>query len=155
MYRLILLLVLLLPTPSLAESGKKKCPKLIGDLTTGEVVYSKGRYECFSSENGAFASGFRPGAGVPAPTSSGLTFTGKGQQDTAPFAIKKKPFYVHITTNGRKDYCGVVLRKASNGDWVELLVNEIGFVDTRRTIHEKGNFYLEVDCGPSWTIEIS
>src|SRR3954470_23886289 len=54
----LLFFLALAVAPAHAESEKKKCPKLIADLSTGEFKPSAGNYECFSKESAAMKAGF-------------------------------------------------------------------------------------------------
>src|SRR4051812_3969503 len=66
---LVLLVSLMAVSTAHAASGKKKCPKFIASLETGQYLPSTGYYECFDKASAAQKAAFTPAvpATPPAP----------------------------------------------------------------------------------------
>jgi hypothetical protein len=83
-----------------------------------------------------------------------LSFSGHGQQVSPMFNLASGLTTFHMTHDGRANFAIVLLDR--EGNWVELLVNEIGAFDGGKAagIREAGVHILDISADGNWTITI-
>lgn len=155
---IVVLLMFSAPDSAFAGSGKTRCPAVVGDLTSGKMIVSKGRFECFKTGHAAAQAGFvlegTPGAGAP-PTAQAaeLVFQGTTSQNTTPFALTRRPSAIAYVHNSSR-YFSIVLRNAETGNWEELLASSIGPISAATHIYEVGNFYLDITAHGPYVVKV-
>jgi PKD repeat protein len=92
-----------------------------------------------------------PPAPTPTPTES---FSGSGQQVTALFRLTAGLAIFRMTHTGNSNF--IIVLEDDTGDWVELLVNEIGSFNGATSVHieDTGWFMLDISADGAWTVTI-
>ncbi len=85
-----------------------------------------------------------------------IQLSGNGQTATQVFTLEKGISIFEITHTGGESNFSVILRK-SNGEWVDLLVNEIGNYSGKKAvgIDSKGTYLLDIEADGNWTVNIT
>lgn len=85
-----------------------------------------------------------------------IQLSGSGQTATQGFTLEKGISIFEITHTGGESNFSVVLMK-SNGEWVDLLVNEIGNYSGKKAvgIDKKGTYLLDIEADGNWTVNIT
>jgi len=88
---------------------------------------------------------------APAPPQ---TFTGRGQQVSPMFILDSGLAIFRMTHDGNSNFA--ILLLDDKGDWIELLVNEIGAFDGSKGvgIDRSGAYILDITADGNWTISI-
>lgn len=148
MHRILFLLTILAFAD--AAHAATRCPAVIGEMSNGTWKPSRGNYKCFTSARDAKRYGF-----IPAPTTptAPVSFTGSTNQVTGNFTITR-PSVMTYSYVGSDNFI-VILRRASNGSWEDLLVNEIG--NTAGVAYVPiGTHFLDLPYGDGqWSIVIT
>jgi len=131
-----------------SKSARVTCPKIIGDLNTGEFRRAKGNYRCFSRVSSATNLGLVEGKAV----GDTVTFSGSTDESTADFRVGK-PARVTFAHTGDSNFI-VHVHRSADGDLRYYLVNEIGPVNGSVSIPDSGVYYLDVDADGPWAILI-
>ena len=90
----------------------------------------------------------------PMPTPVTLSFSGQGHRAISSIQLDTGLTIITLTHTGSANF--VVWLRDSNGDDVDLLVNEIGPFNgsTALGIATSGNYALDIDADGAWTIKI-
>lgn len=128
---------------------KVTCPKVIGNLSTGEFSASKNNYKCFQTAKAAEADGLVQ----VMPTFASRTFSGTTNQSTPNFATSR-PALVTYNFVG-KGHFAIVLRGSADGDYKDLLANDTDSISGSISIPDAGAYYMDVDGVGQWTITIA
>lgn len=91
---------------------------------------------------------------VAAPPPEPLLFTGRGKQVSPLFSLTQGLVIFRMTHNGSSNFIIVLLD--DHGDWVELLVNEIGSFDGAKAVgvESTGTYLLDIQADGDWTVTI-
>ncbi|MFA6255883.1 MAG: hypothetical protein WC606_01745 [Candidatus Absconditabacterales bacterium] len=81
------------------------------------------------------------------------TIDGVGSNIIGPFNLTKGLHKFKLSHNGERNFSVILL--ADNGDYIELLANEIGDVDSSIgvKIEQGGDYFFNITADGSWTIE--
>jgi hypothetical protein len=90
-----------------------------------------------------------------------LTLTGSGPQASTPINLQSGVVLVNMTHTGSSNFAVVLW--ADNGDYVDLLANEIGVYSGEKAVTVNGGLFnpspgihwLDIDADGSWTIKIT
>lgn len=95
----------------------------------------------------------QPSATSTAPAAP-QTFTGRGQQVSPMFKLASGLTIFHMAHDGGSNFAVVLLD--NKGNWVELLVNEIGSFDGAKAvgIRRAGVYLLDITADGNWTVTI-
>jgi hypothetical protein len=85
-----------------------------------------------------------------------IQISGTGKTATQLFTLQKGISIFEITHTGGESNFSVILMK-SNGDWVDLLVNEIGEYSGKKAIgiDKSGSYLLDIEADGNWTVNIT
>jgi hypothetical protein len=85
-----------------------------------------------------------------------IQLSGSGQTATQGFTLEKGISIFEITHTGGDSNFSVVLMNG-NGEWVDLLVNEIGEYSGKKAvgINKKGTYLLDIEADGNWTVNIT
>jgi hypothetical protein len=85
-----------------------------------------------------------------------IQISGTGKTATQLFTLQKGVSIFEITHTGGESNFAVTLMK-SNGEWVDLLVNEIGEYSGKRAIgiEKSGSYLLDIEADGNWTVNIT
>ncbi len=103
-----------------------------------------------TSENRTEDSKIQPEVKSPEP----ITLSGVGQQATNKFTLTKGISVFKMTHKGSANWAPKLLN--SNGDYVDLLANDVGSFDGSKAvgIKKEGEYILDVTANGNWTIVI-
>ena len=90
---------------------------------------------------------------TPEPTPEPISLSGEGKTATQFIELQKGLWVVDLNHGGNSNFVITVLD--SNGDYVKLLVNEIGSFDgsAALTVENTDKYLLDVEADGSWTID--
>ena len=140
---------LLTLNPAIAAPVKVSCPKIIGDLNTGEYKAAKNNFECFANVSAAKKEGYVVGQSI----GDTVSYSGISDQSTSNFRVGR-PARMNYSYVGTSNFI-VILRNAASGERVEGLVNEIDTISGSISIPDAGLYYLDITGIGSWTINIA